>query len=152
MIIDNPWEDDDSLVETLRFIARLPAPFELILYSLTFYPGTDVYDQAVMEGLVKDDIEDVYRKYYHSFRPTYLNDLFETLTHYAHWREKVPEWLIDFATHPKVRNSVIARPLPVLLKNRLKMILKWRRVRERLAGTPKGGELGSNLPVQATST
>jgi len=126
MIIDNPWEPEESLVETLRFLARLPLPFEIILYSLTYYPGTDVYDRAVAEGLVKDDIEDVYRKYYHSFQPTYLNDLFEVLTHYTHWRERIPVRAFDFALHPWVRKNPLCRYIPALLKNRLKLILKWR--------------------------
>lgn len=126
LILDNPWEGEESLVETLRFMTRLPLPFEIIMYSLTFYPGTDVYDRAVAEGLVKDDVEDVYRKYYHSFRPTYLNDLFEVLTHYAHWREPIPVRAFDFASHPWVRNNRLAHFLPKLLKDRLKLILKWR--------------------------
>ncbi len=131
LILDNPWEDDESLVETLRFMTRLPFPFEIIMYSLTFYPGTAIYDRAKSEGLVKDDIEDVYRKYYHSFRPTYLNDLFEVLTHYAHWREPFPVRAFDFATHPWVRNNPLARHLPKLLKDRLKLILKWRYWKQR---------------------
>jgi radical SAM superfamily enzyme YgiQ (UPF0313 family) len=126
LIIDNPWETEESLVETLRFLTRLPLPFEIILYSLTFYPGTDVYERAVADGLVKDDLEDVYRKYYHSFRPTYLNDLFEVLTHYVHWREPIPVRAFDFATHPWIRSNPLARKLPNLLKNRLKLILKAR--------------------------
>jgi radical SAM superfamily enzyme YgiQ (UPF0313 family) len=130
LIIDNPWESDESLVETLRFVARLPLPFELILYSLTFYPGTDVYDRAVAEGLVKDDIEDVYRKYYHSFRPTYLNELFEVLTHYAHWEERIPVRMFDFATHPKVRDNPVFRFLPGAMKTWLKVMLKLRQFSE----------------------
>lgn len=137
LIIDNPWESDDSQVETMRFITRLPLPFELILYSLTFYPGTDVYDDAVRDGLVKDDIEDVYRKYYHSFRPTYINALFEVLTHYVHWKEPVPVKLFDFATQPNVRDDPFFRFLPALLKSRLKLILKARHWRRRLFGEPK---------------
>lgn len=132
LILDNPWESDESLVETLRFMTRLPAPFEIILYSLTYYPGTVLYDRAVEDGLVKDDIEDVYRKYYHSFRPTYLNNLFEVLTHYVHWREKIPVRAFDFATHPCVRTCRHMRFLPKLLKDWLKLILKYRHWKSRL--------------------
>ncbi len=126
MIIDNPWESDESLVESLRFLARLPQPFEIIMYSLTFYPGTDVYERAVAEGLIQDDLEDVYRKYYHSFRPTYLNALFDVLMHHAHWRERMPIRSLDFASRPEVRNNPFAWFIPKLLKSRLRSRLKRR--------------------------
>jgi radical SAM superfamily enzyme YgiQ (UPF0313 family) len=131
LIIDNPWESEESLVETLQFVTRLPLPFELILYSLTFYPGTDVYEQARQEGLIKDDLVDVYRKYYHSFQPTYLNELYETLTHYAHWNEPIPIRLFDMATHPWVRRNPLFRKFPALIKNRLKLILKYRHLKQK---------------------
>jgi radical SAM superfamily enzyme YgiQ (UPF0313 family) len=149
LIIDNPWEKEESEVETLKFMTRLPQPFELILYSLTFYPGTDVYDQAKAEGLIKDDIEDVYRKYYHSFRPTYLNSLFEILTHYAHWREPVPVGLFDLAAHPTVRNSPLKKVFPSLLFNRLRLKLWWRYQKSRFGGTPPSS-LRQELSPQAT--
>ncbi|MCA9447930.1 MAG: B12-binding domain-containing radical SAM protein [Candidatus Omnitrophica bacterium] len=131
LIIDNPWESEESEAETLRFMARLPKPYELILYSLTFYPGTDVYDQALEEGLIEDDVEDVYRKYYHNFRPTYLNELFKVLTHYAHWREDAPVGWFDFASHPIVRKMPGKWILPKLLLARLRWILRLRRYLNR---------------------
>jgi len=141
LIIDNPWEDDDSLVETMRFITRLPMPFELIMYSLTFYPGTDIYDDAVRDGLVTDDVEDVYRKYYHSFQPTYLNALLDILTHYAHWNEPFPIRAFDFATNSTVRNSPLSKAIPPLLKKRLQLILKWRQLQEKIKGPPADGPM-----------
>ena len=126
LIIDNPWESEESEIETLKFMVRLPLPYELILYSLTFYPGTDVYDRAKEEGLIRDDIEDVCRKYYHSFGATYLNELFKALTHYAHWRVPVPVRLFDLATHPVVRKSPFARLFPWFLLFRLRLTLRKR--------------------------
>lgn len=136
LIVDNPWESEESLVETVRFMARLPKPYELILYSLTFYPGTDVYDQARAEGLVRDDVEDVYRKYYHDLQPTYLNELLKALTHYAHWREDAPVAWFDFATHPLVRRAPGKGILPKLLMARLRWILRLRRYLNRPNRTP----------------
>ena len=118
-------------METIRFVTRLPMPYGLILYSLTFYPGTDVYIRAKEEGLIQDDIEDVYRKYYHSFRPTYLNALFELLPHYGYWNEKVPVGLFDLATHPLVRKSPLAKIFPWLLRSQLRGKLRWRYLREK---------------------
>jgi len=150
LIIDNPWESEESQVESLRFMARLPKPYELILYSLTFYPGTDVYDQALKEGLVKDDIEDVYRKYYHSIEPTYLNELFKVLTHYAHWREDVPVTWFDFATHPLARKLPGKSLLPKLLMARLRWILRLRHYLNRPNHTLNATPQPASWTPQAT--
>jgi radical SAM superfamily enzyme YgiQ (UPF0313 family) len=76
IIIDNPWETDEDLVKTLMFLTKLPSPYSLCLFSLTFYPGTELYEKAKQEGIITNDLEDVYRKYYHSCKKTYLNRLF----------------------------------------------------------------------------
>jgi radical SAM superfamily enzyme YgiQ (UPF0313 family) len=64
IILNNPWEEDEDLAETLILLAKIPAPFELNLFSLSFYPGTGLHDRAVEEGLVVDLVTDVYRKSY----------------------------------------------------------------------------------------
>jgi hypothetical protein len=50
---------------------------------MVFYPGTDVYKKAKKEGLIKDDLNDVYRKYFLGCSNTYLNKLFFLLRDYA---------------------------------------------------------------------
>ena len=76
IILDSPWETDEDLTETLMFLSKLPTPFILTILSLIFYPGTDIYTKAKKEGLIKDDLNDIYRKYYHGSSNTYLNKLF----------------------------------------------------------------------------
>ncbi|MBT6718257.1 MAG: B12-binding domain-containing radical SAM protein [Nitrospina sp.] len=80
IILDNPWETDEHLEETLMMLAKLPAPYHLGFYSLTFYPGTDLYDKAKEDGILKDgfeyDLNDVYRKFYAGIEKTYLNKVF----------------------------------------------------------------------------
>ena len=76
IILDNPWETDESLAESLMFLTKLPSPYRFGFYSLTFYPGTELYDRAKEEGIIKDDLNDVYRKYYNGCQKTYLNRLF----------------------------------------------------------------------------
>jgi radical SAM superfamily enzyme YgiQ (UPF0313 family) len=80
IILDNPWETDENLEETLLFLTKLPSPYRLGFYSLTFYPETELYDKAKKEGLIKDgfvnDLNDVYRKFYGGCQKTYLNKLF----------------------------------------------------------------------------
>ena len=80
IILDNPWETDERLEETLTFLTRLPSPYRLGFYSLTFYPETELYDKAKEAGIIKsgfiNDLNDVYRKQYNGIQGTYLNRLF----------------------------------------------------------------------------
>jgi len=64
IIVNNPWETDEDLTETLMFFASLPTPYLLNMFSLTFYPGTELYDKAVADRIITDDLDDVYRKSY----------------------------------------------------------------------------------------
>ena len=83
IILDSPWENDEDLTETLMFLSKLPTPFYITLFSLVFYPETLIYRKAKEEGLIKDDLNDVYRKYYHGCSNTHLNKLFFLLRDYA---------------------------------------------------------------------
>ena len=83
IILDSPWENDEDLTETLMFLSKLPTPFYITLFSLVFYPETTIYRKAQKEGLIKDDLKDVYRKYYHGCSNTHLNKLFFLLNDYV---------------------------------------------------------------------
>lgn len=76
IILDNPWETDEDIVETLMFLTKLPAPYRIGIYSLTLYPKTELYEKAKEEGMIEDDLKDIYRKYYNGPKATYLNKLF----------------------------------------------------------------------------
>jgi anaerobic magnesium-protoporphyrin IX monomethyl ester cyclase len=64
LIIDNPWESKEQTAETLRAIVELPRPYKLQLFSLTLFPGTELYDRGTAEGLIHDPGEDIYNKHY----------------------------------------------------------------------------------------
>jgi radical SAM superfamily enzyme YgiQ (UPF0313 family) len=83
IILDNPWETDEDLIETLMFLSKLPTPYILSIFSLSFYPGTELYMKAIKDGIIKDDIKDVYRKRYHDNKKTYLNSLFHFIPYPA---------------------------------------------------------------------
>jgi radical SAM superfamily enzyme YgiQ (UPF0313 family) len=83
IILDNPWETDEDLIETLIFLSKVPVPYRLCLFSLNFYPGTELYKKAKKEGIITNDFQDVYIKHYHSCGGTYLNRLFFLLSLYA---------------------------------------------------------------------
>jgi hypothetical protein len=60
------------------FVSEIPAPYELLLFSLTFYPGTELYEKARADGIITDDRKEVYQRYYGSRNcaRSYINRLF----------------------------------------------------------------------------
>ena len=72
-IIDNPYEDRQDLVDTIKFINQFPDPYTLTVFSLVFFPGTELFNKAVEDGLIDPlNIDDYLKKYQH-FSTRYLN-------------------------------------------------------------------------------
>jgi len=103
IILDNPWETDDDLIATLMFLTRLPTPYFISIYSLTFYPGTELYDKAIKEGVIKDGENDVYNKFYGICKKTYLNRLFFLLRDYAAFGFSISPMVMSMLTNKKNR-------------------------------------------------
>jgi radical SAM superfamily enzyme YgiQ (UPF0313 family) len=55
IIVDNPWETDQDKLDTLNLVASLPQPFGIYCFSLTFYPGTGLYERALAEQRIPAD-------------------------------------------------------------------------------------------------
>jgi len=100
-ILESPWDTDDNQIETIRFVAQIPPPFQLNLFRLVFFPGTDLYHRAKKEGIVKNDIEDIYRRHYgdESLKRTYLTKLFYIMSDYGSLRKSVPYPIMHFLTN-----------------------------------------------------
>lgn len=116
IILDNPWETEEDLIETLMFLTKLPAPYALTLYSLCLYPETDLYRLAKRDGIITDDLKDVYRKYYHGCKKTYLNRLFFLLNEYARGRGRISPKMMSLLTNRKLRQLKLNWLLYILLK------------------------------------
>jgi len=116
IILDSPWDTDEDLIETLMFFSKLPTPFQLTLYSLVFFPGTELYRKAKKEGIIKDDLNDVYRKHYHGCKNTYLNKLFFLLNEYVFIGVGIAPKMMSFLTHKKTRQLHMGKPLFMILK------------------------------------
>jgi len=113
-------------METFRFMLDVPEPHILRMFSLTFFPGTDLYRMADERGLIDDD-RDVHRKQYHSLGFTYPNLLFRLLCY------KFPRPLLRLMSHPKVGKVRDCRAVGALVRataavlRRIKIAepLKW---------------------------
>ncbi|MFH1968573.1 MAG: radical SAM protein [bacterium] len=102
IILDNPFESDEDLIETLKFLAKLPPPFTLAIFSLTFYPGTELYDVAKSKGMIPDEHKMIYRKEFHTCKKTYLNRLFFLLKEYTAGGGKISPKMMNVLTHKKI--------------------------------------------------
>jgi len=62
IIVDNPYESNVSKKKNIEFVMSLPARARVHLYPLVFYPGTELYEKAKKDGLIKDEIKEIYLK------------------------------------------------------------------------------------------
>lgn len=111
-IIDTPWDSENASIETLEFISRMPAPFYINVYTLAFYPGTELYKKALKEGII--DASDVWEgklnKNFMELKSSLVNFMFllNNLVHISpgflklilnHWILKkintVPKWVFN---------------------------------------------------------
>jgi radical SAM superfamily enzyme YgiQ (UPF0313 family) len=99
VILDNPWEEEDDLVEAIETLLRIPKPYMLQLFSLSFYQGTEIFRRANDEGLL---FEDSRSKNYLRFSPRFLNRLIRLVP-------LLPAFLIRFFL--KNRHSILVKIL-----------------------------------------
>lgn len=103
-ILDNPWEDEQDILDSIHLAMRLRKSnysgwkCNLVLFSLKFYPGTDLYEKARGEGIIFDDINQIYRASQLVKSNKYLNEVFGLLAVGS------PDWLISFSLKKPARD------------------------------------------------
>jgi radical SAM superfamily enzyme YgiQ (UPF0313 family) len=105
-ILDIPWESEEDILETLRLIIQIPKPYVLNLFSLTFFPGTELYDKAVRDKIITDSKCQVYRKDYDAIKNDYLNLLFFLFS-----KNHIPKRFEEYLISEKVLRSKIKRQI-----------------------------------------
>ena len=71
VITDIPWETDEDRRESLEFFLSLPKPYEILFYSLIWFPKVDLTVRALQEGIItRDDVEDKAKKTFEQFVAT----------------------------------------------------------------------------------
>jgi len=121
IILDSPWDTDEDLTDTLMFLSKLPTPLQLTMYSMVLYPETDVYKKAMKEGLIKDDLNDVYRKYFLGPSSTHLNKLFLLLRDYASVGIGISPIIMFILTHKITRKLYLHK----FLRNVIRALLPF---------------------------
>jgi len=128
IILDNPWETEADLIETLMFLSKLPAPYMLVIYSLIFYPETELYRKAKKDGIISDDLNRVYRKSYYGCKNTYLYRIFLLLNQHVSTGSRISPKIMFLMTNRKSRQLKLSQLLFIILKitgsfKRLKFLL-----------------------------
>lgn len=112
-IVNNPYEGDANLIETMRFVAdhhRKAAA--LRIFPLALFPGSPLYDRARADGLIGARHEEAYQRTYtgsvHVFKLDYLAIMLRIVLHLRN--AGAPPWLahrfIDLVTHRLVRRCL----------------------------------------------
>lgn len=73
VIVDVPWESSESFQQTVNLFLRVKRPFEIGIASLALFPGTYLNEVARAEGLLTDELTEVYRHPFYIPQPTLLN-------------------------------------------------------------------------------
>jgi anaerobic magnesium-protoporphyrin IX monomethyl ester cyclase len=60
-LINNPYEPDANVIETMRFVARHHRKAAVLrIFPLMFYPGSPLYDRARVDGLIGPRHQEAY--------------------------------------------------------------------------------------------
>jgi len=76
IIVDNPLETRDDVIDSLEFVYQLPRPFTLNIYTLRNIPNSELEKQLKIEGIDIDSID----SNYHQNRGTWSNCILMLLT------------------------------------------------------------------------
>ncbi len=91
-IFDNPYETKDDLLQTARLILQLQKPYIMQSFSLTFYQGTQLYDWAMRDGFIHDEIKEIFEKKSNEFsikNVTYLKLICLAISRLPTWISKI---------------------------------------------------------------
>jgi len=76
-IVDNPYESPADKLENLDFALKLPKPKRIKIFSLVPFCGTPIYHRFQADGLIKDDVNDIYGCDYSTPEKNLINALFK---------------------------------------------------------------------------
>jgi radical SAM superfamily enzyme YgiQ (UPF0313 family) len=62
LLLDPVFQNHRDQLETVRLLDKMAYPYHLAVYSLTFFPGTDITERARAEGLIAPDHLKQYEK------------------------------------------------------------------------------------------
>ena len=137
LILENPWETEQDLVETFHFLMKIPRPFRLLVYYLTFYPGTALYERAKKEGLLNSSNDGLSSKYQAPRARHTLNRIIASV-------DKLPGWLLRLLFYS--RNTGVLSDILLAAAN---LAIAVRRRGAVMLGAVRRWHAGRALPQRA---
>jgi len=117
IIIDNPYETNEDLVQTIELVSKFPKPRYFKMFSLCFFPGTELYEKAKKDGTLPDEEElKAYKKNFLSLyhrKKKYLNLVFSLLN------RNIPSFVISILIN---RYMILLLDRPFIMNPVWKMI------------------------------
>lgn len=69
LILDNPYEKNKELLDTLNLLLKIPPPFMLMTYSLTFFPKCEITEKLLKDKIIyKNQVEGLNQKTFKNWR------------------------------------------------------------------------------------
>jgi len=130
IILDNPWETEEDLIKTLMLLSNLPVPYELVLFFLTFFPETELYNLAKKDGFIRNEFQNVYRKNYWenpSELMSYINSLFILLKDSVGLGERILPEIMSLLTNKTFRKLGLSLFLYYILVFRIKLVKLYKK-------------------------
>lgn len=113
IILDNPWETEEDTLKTVRLLHSIPKPFGLAISSLVFYPKTALYERALKEGLIKDEMKEISLKpFYIPPKQSYVNFLVYLMTF-----PSFPKFVMSFLIKDNVVERASSMKLTLFFKS-----------------------------------
>lgn len=88
IIMDDPFANDEDMLQILVTLTELERPFWLNCFSMTFFPNTNIFHMARERGLL-DKAKDGYSLKATLIKRNYLNELIAI-------SPRMPNWLVRF--------------------------------------------------------
>jgi anaerobic magnesium-protoporphyrin IX monomethyl ester cyclase len=127
IIMDNPLASFDDKKKLLELLLAIKRPFDIFLYSLTFFPKTKIALDFLRRGLIRDDdIEGRATKSFHQFRLSFdyhrsIEDRFFVSLISLTSKDFIPRWFIRLL----YKSSLVRRyPQPVELFSQVANLIK----------------------------
>jgi radical SAM superfamily enzyme YgiQ (UPF0313 family) len=142
LIVDNPYETDEDVIDTLMFMSKLPVPFSINLHSLFLFPGTPLYETVKQDGRLDEFTHDFRsQEITGSFEMTYWNKLFLLIDTYARQSKTISPFKMILLTNKIMRITRLSLLLYIVFTpmEKVKVILA------NVLGDLKAGNVSSLL-------
>ena len=145
VMVDIPEVGQQEMEELLQFLGEVPRPYDLYLFSLTYFPGTSMVEEMLREGVLHPaQIEGSATKTFSQYRvdlgwPRESSDTWWLALLVLTSSHMVPGWLLDQARKKEWGKK---SPRPLVVAAHLATLLKTMRVAGQMV---QEGELTPTL-------